>query len=110
MSDFQRAVTEVQPAFGMMGKDEFARCLLCVFIIYDKRMPHRLDAGKRFRDDIATSERSLLLSVLIEGPNGLGKTTLAALLAVETGFPFVCFVSSEAYLSYSDSEEQRARD
>lgn len=101
MSDFERALTEVQPAFGM-GKDDFARCLLGGFLIYSNRMTHALEAGKRFRQEVATSERSPLLSVLIEGPGGTGKTALAALLAVESGFPFVRFVSPEAYVGFSE--------
>lgn len=101
MSDFERALVEVQPAFGM-GKDDFARCLLGGFLVYGERMTHALNAGKRFRDEVATSERSPLLSVLIEGPAGTGKTALAALLAVESGFPFVRFISPEAYVGYSE--------
>lgn len=107
MSDFERALTEVQPAFGM-GKDDFARCLLGGFLIYGKRMTHALDAGKRFRDEVATSERSPLLSVLIEGPSGTGKTALAALLAVESCFPFVRFVSPESYVGYSEVSKCQA--
>lgn len=101
MDDFQKALVEVQPAFGM-GKDDFARCLLGGFFIYGNRMSQALKSGKLFRDAVATDGGSPLLSVLIEGPSGTGKTALAALLAVESGFPFVRFVSPEQYVGYSE--------
>lgn len=101
MDDFQKALVEVQPAFGM-GKDDFARCLLGGFYIYGNRMQQALKSGKLFRDAVAAEGGSPLLSVLIEGPSGTGKTALAALLAVESGFPFVRFVSPEHYVGYSE--------
>lgn len=102
MSDFRRAMVEVQPAFGM-GKDDFARCLLGGFLNHGPRMQHLVEAGKLFRDQVAKSERSPLLSVLIEGPSGSGSTALAAYLAVDSGFPFVRIVSPESYVGYGEA-------
>lgn len=107
MDDFQRALVEVQPAFGM-GRDDFARCLLGGFLVHGERMQKSLDAGKLFRTEVATSDRSPLLSVLIEGPPGTGKTALAALLAVESGFPFVRLVTPELYVGYSEPSKCQA--
>ena len=36
-----------------------------------------------------TGENTPLISVLLEGPAGAGKTAMAASVAIESGFPFV---------------------
>jgi vesicle-fusing ATPase len=102
MSDFRKAMVEVQPAFGI-GKDDFARCLLGGFLIHGPRMQQLVEAGELFRDQVAKSERSPLLSVLVEGPPGSGSTALAAYLAVDSGFPFVRIVSPESYVGYGEA-------
>jgi AAA+ superfamily predicted ATPase len=43
-----------------------------------------------------------MLSVLLEGPVGSGKTALAASAAIDSGFPFVKVVSPEAMVGYSE--------
>ena len=41
------------------------------------------------RAQVRTGENTPLISVLLEGPAGSGKTALAASVAIESGFPFV---------------------
>ena len=49
-----------------------------------------------------SSENTPLVTCLLEGPAGTGKTALAASLAIESGFPFVKVVSAEAMVGYSE--------
>jgi len=55
---------------------------------------------------VATSERTPLLTMLLEGKNMTGKTALAAHLAVQSSFPFVRFLSADSLIG--KSEQQKA--
>jgi vesicle-fusing ATPase len=52
--------------------------------------------------EIVGSKNTSLLSILLEGPRGSGKTAFAAQLAKQSGFPFVKFISPESFVGYSD--------
>lgn len=51
---------------------------------------------------VKTSEKTPLLTVLLEGPPGAGKTAIAATCAIESQFPFVKVVSAENMVGYSE--------
>ena len=50
-----------------------------------------------------TSETTSLLTCLLEGPSGAGKTALAATLGLESGFPFVKVITSDNMVGYSEA-------
>jgi vesicle-fusing ATPase len=52
---------------------------------------------KRSRDSTTTP----LLSILLEGSHGSGKTALATKFALESKFPFVKIISTENFVCYS---------
>ena len=71
-----------------------------------------IDFGEPFRHLLATchtlveqvrsSEHTPLLTVLLEGPAGAGKTALAATLGLESLFPFAKVVSSDSMVGFSE--------
>jgi vesicle-fusing ATPase len=99
--DFNRAMDEVKPAFGV-STDEFEAYMHQGLIDYGKKFERLYNSCKSFVRQVETSNRYDLLSVLLEGEIGTGKTTLAAHLAVDSGFPYVKIISSEKLVGYSE--------
>jgi len=48
------------------------------------------------------SDNTPLITVLLEGKHGCGKTALAANFAIKSGFPFVKMISPENFVGYSE--------
>lgn len=101
-ADFEQALSEVRPAFGI-ATNEFESYLAHGLINYGKQFSQLVNTCKSFINQVETSKRTNMLSVLLEGPIGSGKTTLAAHLAVESGFPYVKIISAEKMVGYSES-------
>ncbi len=52
---------------------------------------------------VRNSAKTPLLSCLLEGPAGTGKTALAASMGIDSDFPFVKIVSAENYVGFSEA-------
>lgn len=50
-----------------------------------------------------TSEKTPLVSLLLDGPMGSGTTALAATIAIDSGFPFVKVITSDDMVGFSES-------
>ena len=51
---------------------------------------------------VMASDRTPLLSVLLSGPPGSGKTALVAKIGADSGFPFVKLISADTYIGMGD--------
>lgn len=54
---------------------------------------------------VRSSERTPLLTCLLEGPTGTGKTALAATVGIESEFPYVKLVSAETMVGFSEQSK-----
>ncbi|KAH8967710.1 hypothetical protein BDL97_03G090500 [Sphagnum fallax] len=80
MDDFMSALNEVKLAFGA-AINTLEMC----------RLNGMLDCGERHAHIQRT--RTPLLTCLLGGPGGSGKTALAANIGIESGFPFIKIIS-----------------
>eukprot|EP00897_Mesotaenium_endlicherianum_P010272 jgi/Mesen1/9273/ME000060S08712 len=102
MHDFESALDEVRPAFGANVK-ELAMCRLNGMLSCLDGHAHVLEAGRRQVEQVRSSERTPLLTCLLHGDPGSGKTALAATISIESSFPFVKMVTAESMVGMSES-------
>eukprot|EP00285_Hemiselmis_virescens_P016995 CAMPEP_0173380742 /NCGR_PEP_ID=MMETSP1356-20130122/3373_1 /TAXON_ID=77927 ORGANISM="Hemiselmis virescens, Strain PCC157" /NCGR_SAMPLE_ID=MMETSP1356 /ASSEMBLY_ACC=CAM_ASM_000847 /LENGTH=739 /DNA_ID=CAMNT_0014334443 /DNA_START=165 /DNA_END=2384 /DNA_ORIENTATION=- len=102
MEDFTRAIGEVKPAFGV-STEELEVCVPNGVLDYGERFAHILATGRKFLAQVRDSDNTPLLSVLVEGLPGAGKTALAASLAAEAEYPYTKLISAESLVNLSES-------
>ncbi|RDW64925.1 AAA-domain-containing protein [Coleophoma cylindrospora] len=100
--DFMNALDEVKPAFGV-SEEELEEAIGAGIIHFSPYIQNILDSGSDFVGMVREDETTPLLSVLLHGPPGSGKTALAASIAKNSGFPFIKLVSAENMVGMSES-------
>ena len=90
MSDFLGALDEVQPLFGV-SEEDLERCVEGGIIHFSQTVDRILEFGRDFVNQVSSGDTQLL-SVLMHGPQGSGKTALAAKIALNSEFPFIRLV------------------
>lgn len=98
-ADFEKALHDVQPAFGVK-EDELTRLIQHGIISFGPDFDRMESTLMKLVRQVATPEtRTPLVSILLSGPAGSGKSALAAHIARSSGFPFVKRISGETLVS-----------
>ena len=102
--DFERALGDVEPKFGAKST-ELKAYYRNGFCAYGDLFDGLMKTLERFVEQVRTSARTPLMSVLLQGPPGAGKTAIAAKLAVDSGYPFVRMISADEMIGYSETSK-----
>jgi vesicle-fusing ATPase len=102
MNDFTKALGEIKPQFGI-DEEDITRYIRGGIIDYGESYRHIYKTLNMLVNQVRDSTQTPLLSVLLEGPSGTGKTAIAAQLALQSGFPYVKVVSPENYVGYTEA-------
>lgn len=98
--DFEMAmINDIKPAFGV-SSESVERYAMNGIVNWGQPVSDVLENGKLVLQQTQESNRTPLVSLLMEGPPGSGKTALAASLAAESGFPFVKVCSPEDMVGF----------
>jgi len=102
-ADFHNALEEVKPAFGV-SEEELSSRIQYGMLHYSETINDILREGELFVKQVNSQNQSTpLLSVLLHGPTGSGKTALASKVAVDSGFPFIKLISPEDMAGFSEA-------
>ena len=102
MRHFTDALNEIQPMFGL-NSTELENCIQFGMINYGQNYEILSSKISSLFEQIKNSTSISLLSVLLEGESGCGKTALASYLALHSGFPYVKIISPESLVKYMES-------
>ncbi|KAI0797023.1 AAA-domain-containing protein [Abortiporus biennis] len=105
--DFMNALDEVTPAFGV-AKEELEQVIQNGIIHYGPVVDELLRSGELFVDQVRVSTRTPLVTVLLHGPPGSGKTALAATIAQASQYPFMKLLSPDSMVGFSESQKVAA--
>lgn len=98
--DFNAALAVCKPEFGV-DADRFEVFLREPLIDYGHRYQNIISTIRIFMNQVRNGQ-SQLMSVLLEGNNGTGKTSIASWAAVHSEFPFVKMLSPDMLIGMTE--------
>lgn len=100
---FVKAIDEVKPAFGV-AEDDLLPLVKQPLIMYDDNFSALMSKFTSMVTKMRDSNASLF-SILIDGKDGVGKTAIAAHLAMNSGFHYIKMVSPENFVGTSEQHK-----
>lgn len=107
--DFLQALDEVKPLFGA-AEEELGKCIRGDIIHYSRYIDQILEEARLYVNQVRKPDSTPILSVVLHGPPGSGKTALAAKIAMDSAYPFIKLVSPEDMVGYSDMQKVQQLD
>lgn len=104
MEHFYQALEEVKPAFGI-DEEDLKSVVRGELIDYGAEYSRLMETCRTLVKQVETSTETPLMSVLLHGADGVGKTAIAAKLGLDSGYPFVKFISPESYIGESEASK-----
>lgn len=101
-ADFERACNDIKAQFGKK-EDDFEGCGPNGIVPYSSEFESVLHTCEGLLEQVRTSENTPLLSILLEGGPGCGKTALAAHLASNCNYPCVRRIAAESYVGWGEA-------
>jgi len=101
MEHFLLALDEVHPAFGVQ-EDELKPLIRGELFDYGEAYTKIIKTAETLVQQVRDSDNTYVLSILLEGRPGSGKTAIAAKIGMGSEFPFVKLISPEQYLGTSE--------
>uniref|UniRef100_A0A8C6XJI5 Vesicle-fusing ATPase n=1 Tax=Naja naja TaxID=35670 RepID=A0A8C6XJI5_NAJNA len=98
---------DIKPAFGT-NQEDYASYIMNGIIKWGDPVTRVLDDGELLVQQAKNSDRTPLVSVLLEGPPHSGKTALAAKIAEESNFPFIKICSPDKMIGFSETAKCQA--
>uniref|UniRef100_A0A8C6NUV8 Vesicle-fusing ATPase n=1 Tax=Nothobranchius furzeri TaxID=105023 RepID=A0A8C6NUV8_NOTFU len=100
--DFMASLNnDIKPAFGT-NQEDYASYIMNGIIRWGDPVSVVLEDGELLVQQTKNSDRTPLVSVLLEGPPGSGKTALAAKIAEDSQFPFIKICSPDKMIGHSE--------
>ncbi|KAH0466787.1 hypothetical protein IEQ34_004025 [Dendrobium chrysotoxum] len=104
MNDFLNGLQEIIPSFGA-STDDLQRCRINGMVDCGERHKHIYERTMLLVEQVKVSKRFPLVTCLLEGSEGSGKTAMAATIGIDSDFPYVKIVSAESMINLSESSK-----
>lgn len=102
MNDFEKALKEVKPMFGS-DSNQLQTSLQFDIMDYGENYLNLNSKLMSMLDQIRNSPSTSLLSIILAGATGTGKTALACDLALKSEFPYIKVISPETLVGYMET-------